>query len=199
MSKLSTTIAADPSVDLAVIREMAHEFQNYILGDEVYRTLTIRIGRGDEQIQSSGGDLLARLHKLEAQRNKLTAEQQQEFAEVRRQLDDSMRDFRTRFNSLLIRETKARLNSLKWFLDECQEDRRQCRIQYPFEIRNRQRIAETWKILSQNPPQGLRGQIDAIDRRIRSLTAPADFVWDEQVRSIYPHEEYWYLYVLPST
>lgn len=199
MSKLSTTIAADPSVDLAVIREMAHEFQNYILGDEVYRTLTIRIGRGDEQIQSSGGDLLARLHKLEAQRNKLTAEQQQEFAEVRRQLDDSMRDFRTHFNSLLIRETKARLNSLKWFLDECQEDRRQCRIQYPFEIRNRQRIAETWKILSQNPPQGLRGQIDAIDRRIRSLTAPADFVWDEQVRNIYPHEEYWYLYVLPST
>jgi 5-carboxymethyl-2-hydroxymuconate isomerase len=198
MSKLSTTIAADPTVDLAVIREMAHEFQNYILGDEVYRTLTIRMGRGDEQIQSSGGDLLARLHKLEAQRNKLSAEQQQEFADLRRQLEDAMRDFHTRFHSLLERETKARLNSLKWFLDECQEDRRQCRVQYPFEIRNRQRIAEIWKILGQNPPQGLRGQIDAVDRRLRSLTVPADFVWDEYVKEIYPREAYWYLYVLPS-
>ncbi|MBX3002062.1 MAG: hypothetical protein KF893_26290 [Caldilineaceae bacterium] len=198
MNKLSTTIAADPATDLAVIREMAHEFQNYILGDSVYRTLTIRMGRGDEQIQSSGGDLLARLHKLEAQRHQLTPDQQREFAELRRQLDDLMSDFHSRFHSLLERETKARLNSLKWFLDECQEDRRQCRIQYPFEIRNRQRIAEIWKLLSENPPQGLRGQIDAIDRRIRGISVPTDFVWDEQVRAIYPREEYWYLYVLPS-
>jgi 5-carboxymethyl-2-hydroxymuconate isomerase len=198
MSKLSTTVAADPIVDLAVIREMAHEFQNYILGDEVYRTLTIRVGRGDEQIQSSGGDLLARLHKLEAQRNKLTADHQQEFSELRRQIEELMSDFHTRFHALLERETKARLNSLKWFLDECQENRRQCRVQYPFEIRNRQRIAEIWKVLGQNPPQGMRGQIDAIDRRLRGLTISADFVWDEQVRSIYPREEYWYLYALPS-
>jgi 5-carboxymethyl-2-hydroxymuconate isomerase len=198
MNKLSTTVAADPATDLAVIREMALEFQNYILGDSVYRTLTIRMGRGDEQIQSSGGDLLARLHKLEAQSDQLTTDQAREFAELRRQLDELMSDFRSRFHALLERETKARLNSLKWFLDECQEDRRQCRIQYPFEIRNRQRIAEIWKILSENPPQGLRGQIDAVDRRIRGLTVPADFVWDEQVKAIYPREAYWYLYVLPS-
>jgi hypothetical protein len=198
MSKLSTTVAADPAIDLAVIREMVTEFQDYILGDEVYRTLIIRMGRGDERIQSSGGDLLARLHKLNAQADELSPAQQQEFADLRRRLDESMADFRTRFHALLERETRARLNSLKWFLDECQEDRRQCRIQYPFEIRNRQRMAEIWKILSQNPPQGLRSQIDAIDRRIRSLTAPADFVWDDQVKTVYEREEYWYLYVLPA-
>lgn len=198
MTKLSTTVAADPTVDLAVVREMANEFDNYIVNNEVYHTLVIRSRRGEERVQSSGGDLLARLHKLGAQYDELTPDQQRELQELRRQIDEKIRDYRTRFHALLERETKARLNSLKWFLDECQEDRRQCRVQYPFEIRNRQRIAEIWKVLSDNPPEGLKGQIDAIDRRIRSMASPAEFVWDTQVRQVYPKDEYWYLYVLPA-
>jgi hypothetical protein len=198
MSKPSTTVAADPAIDLAVIQEMANEFQNYVLGDDVYRTLVIRTRHGEERVQSSGGDLLARLHKVQAQQDELTPEQRQTLSEVRRQLDESKRDFHSRFQSLLERETRARLNSLKWYLDECQEDRQQCRIQYPFEIRNRQRIAEIWKELSANPPEALGSQIDNIDRRLRSMVGPAEFVWDNDVKKVYPRDEYWYLYVLPT-
>ncbi|MCB0114143.1 MAG: hypothetical protein R2873_09810 [Caldilineaceae bacterium] len=198
MSKLSTTLAAEPAVDLAVVKEMASEFQNYILNDEVYHTLVVRTRQGDERIQSSGGDLLARLQKLQGQINELTPEQQDELRQLRRQLDESMADFRTRFHGLLEREVKARLNSLKWFLDECQQDRRQCRVSYPFEIRNRHRIDAIWEILDDAPPEGMRGQIEAVDRRIRGTTGPAEFVWDDHVKGIYPQEKYWYLYVLPS-
>lgn len=198
MSKLSTTLAAEPAVDLAVIREMANEFQNYILSDEVYHTLVVRTRLGDERIQSSGGDLLARLHKLQAQVNQLSVEEQREFTQLRQKLDADMADFRTRFHSLLEREVKARLNSLKWFLDECQQDRRQCRVTYPFEIRNRQRIDAIWEVLGATPPEGMRGQIEAVDRRIRGTTSPAEFVWDDHVKGIYPQGKYWYLYVLPS-
>ncbi|MBI1293955.1 hypothetical protein GC175_03215 [bacterium] len=198
MSKLSTILAADPAVDLAVVREMASEFQNYILSDEVYHILVVRTRQGDERIQSSGGDLLARLNKLQEQITKLTPEQQDELRQLRRQLDESMADFRTRFHSLLEREVKARLNSLNWFLDECKQDQRQCRVSYPFEIRNRHRIDAIWDIIGDNPPEGMRGQIEAVDRRIRSITSPAEFVWDDQLKGIYPQGKYWYLYVLPS-
>lgn len=198
MSKLSTTVAADPATDLAIVQEMVNEFRDYILGEEVYRTLVIRTHLGEERVQSSGGDLLARLHKLQAQQAQLAPEQAQALADVQRQLDEVKRDFKTAFHDLLVREVKARLNSLKWYLDECQEDRRQCRIQYPFEIRNRQRIAEIWKEIAGDAPEGLRGQIDAIDRRIRAMATPAPFVWDERVKEVYPQSDYWYLYILPS-
>ena len=198
MAKLSTTVAADPAVDLAVVREMTNEFDDYVVSDDVYRTLVIETKYGEERVQSSGGDLLARLHKLVAQFDQLSPDQQQELQDLRRQLDELMSDFRTRLRDLLTREAKARLNSLKWFLDECQEDRRQCKIQYPFEIRNRQRLAEIWKMLKDNPPEGLESQIAAVDRRIRGLGGQSDFVWDAQVKSVYPKEEYWYLYVVPT-
>ncbi len=198
MSKLSTTVAAEPAMDLAVIREMANEFQDYILSGEVYHTLVVRTDRGDERIQSSGGDLLARLHKLQAQVDQLNPDQQRELGELRQKLEGDMADFRTRFRSLLEREVKARLNSLIWYLDECQGDRRQCRVQYPFEIRNRQRVAEIWKFFGDAPPEGLRGQIDSIDRRIRGTTNQDEFVWDDHVKAIYPRDQYWYLYVLPQ-
>jgi hypothetical protein len=197
MTRLSTTVAAEPAIDLAVVREMASEFEKYIVGDDVYRTLIVKSHRGEEMVKSSGGDLLARLHKVGAQYDELTPEQQHELENLRRRLDESFRDYRSRFHELLAREAKARLNSLKWFLDECRQDRRQCRIQYPFEIRNRQRIAEIWKLLSANPPEGLKAEIDTIDRQIRGMGQPADFVWDLRVRKVYPKDEYWYLYMLP--
>jgi hypothetical protein len=198
MTKLSTTIAAEPAVDLAVVREMANEFDKYIVGDEVYRTLIVKSHRGEEMVKSSGGDLLARLHKLDAQYDELTPEQQHELQNLRRRIDELFRDYRSHFHALLARETKARLNSLKWFLDECRQDRRQCRIQYPFEIRNRHRIAESWKLLCENPPEGIKAQIDAVDRQIRGMSQPSEFVWDTRVKKVYPQEEYWYLYVLPT-
>ncbi len=197
MSKLSTTVATDPAIDLAVVREMATEFDNFIVDDEVYRTVVIRTERGDERIQSSGGDLLARMHRLSAQRDQLSAAQQSEWDDQKKQVEQLIKDFRSRFHDLLVREAKARLNSLKWFLDECQEDRRQCRIQYPFEIRNRQRVGEIWKALEQSAPATFKSEIEAIDRRIRGMTAPSEFVWDSRVQSLYPKESYWYLYALP--
>ena len=52
-SKLSTTVAATPAEDMAVVREMANELQDYLLGTEVYHTLVVVTSQGEERIQSS--------------------------------------------------------------------------------------------------------------------------------------------------
>lgn len=197
MSRQSYLMAADPAADLAVVQEMAAELEDYLIDDDVYRTLIISTAEGDVRLQSSGGDLLARLHRLQVQADQLTPEQRSQLAEIEESVDETVHSLRSRFRALLTREVKARLNSLKWFVDDCREDRRQCRTQYPFEIRNRQRIEEIMKILRQDSPEELEGQIRAIDSRLRSISSAAEFVWDNRVQDVYPQETYWYLYRLP--
>ena len=197
-TRLSTVIAAAPETDLAVIAAMAAQFESYILRGEVYRTVAVPASsHGEERIQSSGGDLLARLHKLSAQSDLLTPTQKQALAEARAQIKATTERLPSHYQALLLREARARLNSLNWFLDDCQENRRECRVQYPFEIRNRQRIAEIGKALDAASAKALAAQLDAIDQRLRRLTGGGGFVWDASVAHVYPRSEYWYLYALP--
>ncbi len=199
---LSTVIAAAPETDLAVVAAMAGQFESYILRGEVYRTVAVPAsadggGTGEHRIQSSVGDVLARLHKLEAQSALLTAAQKEALAEAKAQIEETTGRLPSHFQALLLREARARLNSLNWFLDDCSENRRECRVQYPFEIRNRQRIAEIGKALDAAGAAALATLLATIDQRLGSITGGGEFVWDAAVAQVYPRDEYWYLYALP--
>ena len=94
-SRLSTVIAAAPETDLAVVEAMAAQFESYIMRGEVYRTVVVPAsaegGTGERPIQSSGGDVLARLHKLAAQSDSLSPEQKQALATAKTQIDTGRR------------------------------------------------------------------------------------------------------------
>jgi hypothetical protein len=184
-------------VDLLVLQEMANEFTDYILRGGVYRTVLIQTERGQERVQSSGGDVLARLHRLVGQRADLPPDQQGKLDALQAALEQEMKAMGSRFRDLLVREAKARLNSLRWFMDECAEDRRQCRVQYPFEIRNRQRLSEIMKALGAPPPPDLVQELAAVDRRLRGIATVPGFVWEANLAPLFPREEYWFLYVSP--
>ena len=199
---LSTVIAAAPETDLAVVEAMAGQFESYLLGGQVYRTVVVPLpedGRGatERPLQSSGGDVLARLHKLAAQAGLLSPEQTARVAEARGEIDKATERLPSHFQALLLREARARLNSLNWFLDDCSENRRECRVQYPFEIRNRQRIEEIRKAMEEENAGALAAQMAGIDQRLQGMLTSGEFVWDEAVAQAYPREEYWYLYGLP--
>ena len=70
-------------------------------------------------------------------------------------------------------------------------------MQYPFEIRNRQRIAEIGKALDADSADALATQVASVDQRLQAMIARGEFVWEATVASVYPREEYWYLYGLP--
>ena len=92
---------------------------------------------------------------------------------------------------------KGRLDSLRWCLDECDEDRRRCRTEFPYEMRNRQRVEEICKQLGEEIPADLSGMLNRIDRRIRQNTKGGGFIWDSRLEKIYPPNPYWYLYMTP--
>ena len=197
MSKSNYVLAEEPAVDLAVLEAFTAELEEYIIKDELYRTVRVHLPSGDQMIQMSGGDLLTRIFRLSAERDRLTPEQQARFDAARSAAEKTIYSLRTRFHQRLQREIKARLDSLNWFLDECSSDPARCRGEYPFEIRNRQRIDAIVSELGTDLPAELKNQISRIDERIRMIVRPANFAWDTRLEPVFPRTRFWYLYVSP--
>ena len=197
MANGSTVLVEDPSIDLEIVEGMIPELEDYIIKDDVYRTVIIPTSAGDQNIRMTGGDLLARLHRLSGAKDELTPEQQQRLEQAKQKAEQIIYSLKTRFNQRLQREMRARLDSLRWFLDECADDKQRCRVEWPFEMRNRQRIEEIVKQLGKDLPEDLATELRQIDRRIRETGRPSGFVWSPRVQKIYPRDQYWYLYMLP--
>ena len=197
MSQNSYLLAEEPGVDLSITEAMVQELEDYIVGNDLYRTLIARTANGDQKLQMSGGDFLARLHRLQGERDVLTPGEQKRLDAAQQRADSTIYSLRTRFHERLGREIKARLDSLRWYLDDCRDSRAKCQTEYPFEIRNRQRIEEILKQLGNQVPPDLASVLGQVDQRIRQLTQGSGFVWDRRLEKVYPSERYWYLYQRP--
>lgn len=197
MTNGSTVLVEDPSTDLEIVEGMIPQLEDYIIKDEVYRTVILPTSAGDQNNRMTGGDLLARLHRLNGERDVLTQEQRQRLDAAQSKANEIIRSLKTRFNALLLREMKARLDSLRWFFDDCGADRQRCRVEFPFEMRNRQRIEEILKQVGGSVPDDLKALQTRVDKRIREFGKPGGFIWSPRVEKIYPREPYWYLYMMP--
>lgn len=197
MLKTSVLMAQEPTTDLVIVEAMADELETYIVANELYRTLSLRTAEGNQTLQMTGADLLTRLYRLQGERNLLSAADQARLDTVQTHVDNTIYSLRNRFQERLQREIKARLDSLKWFLDDCLADRQRCRVEFPFEMRNRQRIEEALKMMSYQLPEAQQNFLRQIDARIRQVALPGEFLWDERWKAIFPPQPYWYLYVRP--
>lgn len=193
----SHVLAEDPAMDLAVAEAMVEELEDYIVGNELYRTVIARTPEGTRKMTMSGGGLLSRLRRLAAERDTLPPDMQQRIDAVTKSAEAIIYSLRTRFNERLAREMKARLDTLGWFLDEYNDDRARIHANYPYEIRNRQRIEEIMRRLGDQAPPDLIARLRSIDSRIRQVTHPSPFIWSERLALAFPQHPYWYLYVSP--
>ena len=198
MSRASYLLAEDPAIDLAVVAAEIDVLEDYIIKEEVYRTVITSTPGGDRNLQMTGGDLLARLYRLQQQRDSLTDAQRNQLDALQASSDAIIKSLRTRFRGLAEREIKTRLNSIVWFLDDCASDQKRCRTEFPFEIRNRQRVEELLKEFDAGGiDEKLATMLKSVDQRIRMSTRASEFVWDEQLQEAFPKSPYWYLYVSP--
>ena len=197
MSKSNYVLAPEPAIDLAIAEAMVDELENYLINDDLYRTVIVRLPSGDENVRMTLGDLFSRFKRLEGEREQLSEAERQRLDSVRQRAESIIYSFRTRALQRMEREIKGRLDSLKWFLDDCNQDRQRCRSEYPFEIRNRQRIQELLGQFGTNLPQPLADRLAQIDNRIRQITHGTGFIWDNRLQAAFPPQPYWYLYVSP--
>ena len=197
MAKNNYVMSVNPAVDLAVLAAENDELQDYIVGNDLYRTVHVRTPEGDQTVQMSGGDVLTRIFRLAGEAARLTPDQQRRFTTMRTAAEQTIYSLRTRFHALLNREVKARLDALNWFLDDASADPKRARSEYPFEIRNRQRVEVILRELGSDLLPELKQQLQRVDGRIRVVAQPTGFIWDSQLELIYPHNPFWYLYVNP--
>jgi hypothetical protein len=196
-SKTSYLVAENPAADLQIAEAMTQELEDYIIKDDLYRTMIVRVGNSDQSMQMTGGDLLTRLHRLQSVRAELSPELQARVDAVEQKARSTIYSLRGRFHDRLKREMKARLDSLKWFLDDCGTEPQRCRAEFPFEMRNRQRIEEILKEVENDISPELKQLLQGVDQRIRMLTRGGNFTWDERLQTSFPRQPYWYLYVTP--
>lgn len=197
MSTTEHATPESPTADLAVIEAMSNELENHLVANEVYRTIIIDSDGSGQPHKMSLGELLARLNRLMAERPNLPPETKNRVDNVLAQFETTSHELLSRYHELLVREVRTRLNALRWFLEDCAEDRERCRSEFPFEMRNRQRITEIVKALGDALPAELADEIAEVDARIRNLTHEAEFTWQDKLQIVYPEDAYWYLYVLP--
>ncbi|CAN5619599.1 hypothetical protein BH10CHL1_BH10CHL1_21410 [soil metagenome] len=197
MDKTSVLIAGNPADDLAIAEAMTKELEDYLVDNDLYRTIVVRTSEGDQRLQMTGGDLLTRLHRLQATRASLTPDQQARLDAAQKAAEETIRSLRTRFHERLQREMKARLDALTWYLGELGQDPVRARTEFPFEMRNRQRIEEILQEIGDDVTPELKNGLSQVDHRIRMLTSSGQFTWDEQLKAAFPPHPYWYLYVMP--
>lgn len=200
-AKSSYLVAEEPAFDLAVVQVMAVELEPYLLADHLYHTITVSYAGAQQNLQMTGADLLTRLHRLIGAAAHLTDTERRELARLQASVAQVCRRLQPQWQERLAREIKARLSSLQWFLDDCLADSPtealRCHVEFPFEMRNRQRIEEGLKALDYHVAEHLAEKLQRIDRQIRRIAPPSSFVWDERLRTIFPEEAYWYLYRRP--
>jgi hypothetical protein len=194
MTKESNVVAEDPSTDLVVAAAMVDELEEYIIDDDLYRTVIVNTPQGQARVQMTGGNLLTRLYRIDKQRDQLSAAEVARFALISSRAEEIIYSLKTRFNQRLEREMKARLDSLKWYLDEALVEPARGRANYPYEMRNRQHNEEIIKQLGDGMPSDLRAQQEAVDRRLGALRMGSEFVWDASLRDVFPAQPYWYLW-----
>ena len=197
MSQGSHVLAEDPSVDIAVLSAEVDELEEYIIAGEVYRALRVVTPAGAQMVQMSGGDMLTRLFRLAGERDRLPAEQRSQVKDLALRAESTAYSLRTRFHELLQRELKTRIDSLNWFLDDVMGDPKRARADYPYEIRNRQRIDAIAAELGDDLAPALKSELRRVDDRIRLIVRPSDFVWDASLAPIFPRDRFWYLYTTP--
>ncbi len=189
--------AEEPAVDLQIAEIMLNELEAYIIGTDLYRTVLVGTSAGDSRMNMSGGDFFARLGRLQGERDALSEDEQARLDQVQTRADEIAYSLQSRFNQRLNQELKSRMDSIRYFLNECGEASGRCREEYPFEMRNRQRITEILRLLGDDADPELLKSLEAVDQRILRISKESPFVWDERLSSVYPQPKYWYLYRRP--
>ncbi len=183
---------------LSCTTAMADALEYYLIEGNIFRTVMVRRPHGFERITMSTGELLASINLLQAKRALLTNAQDAQVDTILANIERTRAQLHTIFYEMIVREIMSRLDSINWFLHDCENGKEGCQINFPAEIRNRQRIEEMVNALGNELSVDVTERIDRIDQRIRQITHPADFIWPKDVKEIYPQEPYWYLYLLPE-
>ena len=186
--------------DLATLRVMAADFNDFVHSDTVFWQLSDAGPFRKRFPKLTIAGLLFCQHKLTVFGETLTAEKEAELRQVQTQVGHSLSKWRANVERKALREIGGRLHSWEWYLSDCREDPGDCAAHYATEVYARVYIHFLLRLLSdQSEANGARAQVGAADAELRTVFHLGAFVWEANLSAALPSEEYWFLYGRPGS
>lgn len=194
------TATRDAHDNARQLAAMAEHLDRLLDSESPYREVVVEeVGGGSRVATMSVGLILDLLAALKGQEEQLTEEEREALREARSWIRTLRRARRDAYVGHLQTELKGQIDAWRWFLEDCAAGERTCAEAYPGEARKRTRIqqlldeAETLNVDVGEQAMRVRG----LDRTLRGMFQPGDYVGPEGREEVFPEDEHWWLYGTP--
>ncbi len=190
MNPSTPRLAFDLERDVRVLAAMASSLTPYLYEDEMYGYLA-----GNLPKLTLGG-LLLRLHRLSCLEHALSVEQQTLLHDARINFEAERANWAVHYENKIVRELRARIEALEFFVRECEEDPLPCAANYPVQAEKRTMIHHLLEESSEHEilEDDIRARVRQLDQKLRALLREGLFISDEVLKPAYPAEPFWWLY-----
>lgn len=168
------------------------QLDNYLLSNEIYWSIGVQSPSGEPPYpQLTLGALL--LSKERARARAIHTNQKNTLSEIVNQIEKVHSKWRVAWERKATAEFQARLNLWSNFLYEYQQDSAANYDRFGYEI-SRRVMLELLSPDASNLPHAHKQLLNTLDHLLQTIYIPGDFVWDIDLRTVFPDKPYWYLY-----
>lgn len=187
------------TTDLNELKRMINSFEDYLRRNELYGTIGGGFLTGGSNPQLTVGAVVMRLRRLEALRDQLNDSQQSQLSQLEARHAEIRATQSEPYLTKIEREAHSRLNAMERFFEECQDDFTVCPRIYKPEVLRRTIVQELFLVMEEADitSEELDKKARKTDAMLRRYITETDFVWDNQLKSVYPKETFWWMYMAP--
>jgi len=183
----------DSGYDLEYLNLGLEEIQNYLLSDELFWPVSGRPS-GDRSffLKMTIGNLLLSERRLAtlSDQDLLSSANAAEFSKLQRGIKAVQMKWQVAWERKASREHDTRFNQWKKSLEDLRGDRYQNAPYYKNEVRLRVLL----ELLVEQLSDKARYDLSPLDKILRQVFKPGEFIWEANLAPGFPKGKYWYLY-----
>ncbi len=178
--------------ELRYLKAGISELETYLLSKELYWPIGVRASRGEKGYpRMTLGNLLLSLVKANALA-KMTL-QKDNLADVTLRIDTIRNDWRSAWGKKASAEFRSRINLWRNYLDEYRQHPESHFDRYAYEV-GRRVLLQLLKPDADDVQEAETLLLESLDQYLRAVITPGEFIWDAELLSVFPREDYWYLF-----
>ena len=180
--------------DWAFIRAAVDSVQDYLLSSELYWPLFVQPKEKvtGNLLQLTLGNLLLTQARLNG--FPWTGDQLAQLTQTNEKIFQMREKWKSAWRKKAVREFPARFKLWQDYLDDLCDQPRMHAANYPFQVRWRT-VLHFLEIEVTGLEVDETGRVQEADQRLKNVSQPANFVWEAEIASGFPKQEFWYLYL----
>lgn len=179
--------------DFKYLQTGLDELKDYLFADELFWPLSLgMVTGGSTTPKLTPGNLLLTLKDLQGRdtSGELTSTEKALLAKLESRLETMKVKWQVAWEERLAWEFKSRLRQWNYYVNEVAKKVEKNIPYYASEIRPRVLL----EVLLGELGEEEREEVEPFDQVLRGFFKAGDFVWDEELKPVYPQDVYWFLY-----